>query len=245
MLTAAMNRVRRVRASADAGVSLPELMMAMVLSAILGAVTLVLFIDVNNATSTTSDRAINAAKARTALQAWTSYLQVSDGPTAGSALNRFEWIGPTNVLFYSDLYGSRLQTSLATTGAPTLVWLRLDGTGQLVEEQFSPIPSSFPATAKTCRLLGGGVSAAKLFTPYGSTGSDLSALNLGTVPSASSGCQPLAGLPSKAQHPDQAATANLQTVFSVGIDFTVSDTKHSHPIEFNAVVALPVLAGAA
>jgi hypothetical protein len=34
-------------------------------------------------------------------------------------------------------------------------------------------------------------------------------------------------------------------VFSVGIDFTIKDTKNSHPLEFNAVTAVPVLAGSA
>ena len=33
-------------------------------------------------------------------------------------------------------------------------------------------------------------------------------------------------------------------LFSVGIDFTVKDTQNTHPLEFNAVVTLPFLAGA-
>lgn len=246
MLTGLRARVRRVRSSADAGISLLELMMSMVLTSILGAITLMLFIAVDKSTSTTTDRAVNAAKARNVLQAWSSYLQVSDGPTAGAALNRFEWFTPSSVLFYADLYNrSGSAGSLGTTSAPKLVWLRLDSAKQLVEEQFTPIPTSFPASWKTCRILGGGVSATKLFTAYGSQGNDLSSFSMGTAASVGAGCQKLpSALPSQAQHPDQIVSANLQKIFSVGIDFTVSDTKNSHPLQFNEVTAVPYLAGA-
>ena len=218
--------------------------MAMVLASILGAITIVLFVAVDKASSATSDRGIDSAKARNVLQSWSSYLQVSDGPTAGAALNRFEWLAPSSVAFYADLYNRSQGAS--TTTAPTLIWLRLDSGNQLVEEQFSPAPTAFPATWTTCRVLGGGVSAAKLFTAYGSTGNDLSSLNLGSAETVTTaGCQKLpSSLPSQAQHPDQIASANLQKVFSVGIDFTVSDTKNTHPIEFNEVTALPYLVGA-
>ncbi|HEV7192622.1 MAG TPA: hypothetical protein VGN35_05380 [Jatrophihabitantaceae bacterium] len=244
MLTGLRRRVQLVRDSADAGVSLPELLMAMLLSTLLGAVTMVLFVSVDNATSTNTDRSINAAKARNVVQAWTSYLQVSDSATTGSALNRFEWFAPTNVLFYADLY-NRPQTATATTNPPSLMWLRLDSAGQFVEEQFATIPTSFPAKWSTCRLLGGGASATKLFTPYGSTGNDLSSLSLGAAQNPGTGCQKLPStLPSQLSHPDQVAAANLEKLFSVGIDFTVKDTKKSHPLEFNAVVTLPFLVGA-
>lgn len=244
MLTALRNRLRRVRASADAGISLPELLMTMVLTSILGAITLMLFLAVDKSTSTTSDRSINAAKARNVLQSWSSYLQVSDGPTQGSALNRFEWFTPTSVLFYADLY-NRSQAASSAPTAPTLVWLRLDTGKQLVEEQFTPIPTTFPAAWKSCRILGGGVSATKLFTAYGSTSNDLSSLSMGSASSVTAGCQKLpSALPSQAQHPDQIASANLQKIFSVGIDFTVSDTKNSHPAQFNEVAVVPYLAGA-
>lgn len=244
MLRRARARARRVGASGDAGISLAELIVAMVLSTILGAITLVLFIDVDNSTSASTDRAIDAAKARTAIQAWTTYLQVSDGPTTGSALNRFEWFSPTNVAFYADLF-NRTQASLATTSAPTLVWLRLDSGGQFVEERFTPAPTGFPANYTACRILGSNFTAPKLFTPFGSTGNDLTGLNLGAAQNTAAGCQKLPStLPSQLQHPDQIAAANLQRVFSVGIDFTVMDTKKTHPLEFNAVASLPVLAGA-
>ena len=244
MLTALRRRLEHVRSSADAGLSLTELIVAMALTSVLGAITLMLFVAVDRSTSTTSDRAINDGKARTTLQAWSTYLQVSDGPNAGSALNRFEWVSAGNILFFADLY-NRSASSLSTTSAPKLVWLRLDSSNQLVEEIFNVLPTSYPAAWSSCRILGGNVSATKFFTPYGSTGNDLSSLSMGTPPTVSAGCQKLpSSLPSQAQHPDQTAATNLQKIFSIGIDFTVSDTHNSHPIEFSAVTTLPYLAGA-
>ena len=242
-LNSLRRRVHRVRAGGESGISLMELVMAMTLSVILGAITTVLFVAVDSSTAASTDRAIDSAKARNVLQAWTSYLQVSDGPTAGSAVNRFEWFSPTNILFYSGLF-NRSQGSLTTTSAPTLIWLRLSSAGQLVEEQFKPIPTSFPASPTTCRILSSGVTASKLFTPYSSTGGDLSSVNLGTAQTAGAGCVAIpSSLPSQAQHPDQTAAGNLQTVFSVGINFTVTDSRGLHPIPFSAVAQLPVLAG--
>lgn len=243
MLTALRRRVRQARTGGDAGISLMELVMAMTLSVILGAITTVLFVAVDSSTAASTDRAIDSGKARNVLQAWTSYLQVSDGPTAGSAVNRFEWFAPTNIMFYSDLF-NRSQGSLATTSTPTLIWLRLSSAGQLVEEQFKPVPTSFPASPTTCRILSSGVTASKLFTPYNSSGSDISSVNLGAAQTAGAGCVSIpSSLPSQAQHPDQTAAGNLQSIFSVGINFTITDSRGKHPIQFSAVAAVPVLAG--
>lgn len=243
MLTGLRNRVRTVRRGGDAGMSLTELLVAMVLAAVLGAITSVLFVDVDNSTAASTDRAIDSAQARNVLQSWTSYLQVSDGPTAGSATNRFEWFGPSSILFYSDLF-NRSQSSLASTGAPILVWLRLDSAGQLVEEQFKMIPATFPASPTTCRLLGTGATASPLFTPYNSTGADISSVDLGSPQTVGAGCVALpSAIPSKSGTPDQTAVGNLQTVATVGISFTLTDSRKAHPIQFSAVAALPTLAG--
>jgi Tfp pilus assembly protein PilW len=253
-LTRALHR--RLRAHdgrRDAGITLMELVVAMVLSTILGAVTTVLFVYVDNATSTATDRAISSAQARNVLQSWTSYLQVSDGPTAGVATNRFEWFTSTNIAFHSDLF-NRSQTSLGTTNSATLVWLRLDGAGQLVEEQFNPMPASYPAQWTACRVLATNVSTTNsfspttVFTPYTSNGSSLATLmsngGLGTAETASNGCQKLpSAVPSQTQHPSQTVVTNLQTIASVEITITVKDTKQSHPIAFDAIVPLPTLAG--
>jgi hypothetical protein len=245
MLTWLGRRARHVRASGDGGISLIELIVAMVLTTILGAITTVLFVDVDNSTAASSDRAIDSAKARNVLQSWTSYLDVSDGPgpSPGSAVNRFEWFAPSSVLFYSDLF-NRSQGSLGTTSPPTLIWLRLDTSGQLIEEQFKPVPTSFPASPSTCRVIGSGVTAAKLFTPYNSSGSDISSVNLGAAQSVGAGCVAMPStIPSQLQHPDQTAAGNLQSIYTVGINFTLTDTRGHHPIQFSTVATVPVLAG--
>jgi hypothetical protein len=243
MLTALRHRLARVHATRDAGISLMELVMAMTLSVILGAITSVLLIGVDSSTAASTDRAIDSGKAHNVLQAWTSYLQVSDGPAPGSVVNRFEWFTASSVMFYSDLF-NRSQGSLGSTSAPTLVWLRLDSAGQLVEEQFNPAPTSFPASATTCRVLSSGASASKLFTPYNSSGIDISSLGLGTAQSVGTGCVRIpSALPSQAQHPDQTTAGNLQSIYTVGINFSLQDSGKAHPIQFSAVAALPVLAG--
>jgi hypothetical protein len=236
-------RVQRVRAAGDTGISLMELIMAIVLSVVLGAITSVLFVAVDKSTAASTDRAIDSGKARNVLQSWTSYLQVADGPTAGSAVNRFEWFSPSSIMFYAGLF-NRSQGSLTTTSAPTLIWLRLSSAGQLVEEQFTPIPASFPASPTTCRILSSGVSGTKVFTPFNHAGNDISAVNLGTSQSVGAGCVSIpSSLPSRAQHPDQTAAGNLQSIYTVGINFTITDSRGKHPIQFSAVAALPVLAG--
>jgi Tfp pilus assembly protein PilV len=252
MLTAAARRARDLRLRGEAGVSLIELLMAMVLTTILGAITLTLFVQVDKATTTNTDRAVNTGQARTVLESWSSYLQVSDGPTAGNAVNRFEWFTSTDVAFYANLY-NRSQTAVSTTGAPTLIWLRLDSTGRLVEEQFSPIPTSYPAAWSRCRIVvtrasvpDSGLYAGQIFTPQDSRGTLISTANsrLGAAPPPTSGCQKLPSkLPSQNSRPDQTIIANLLAVSSVAIDFIVTDTKQIHPLEFNVVTTLPVLAG--
>jgi hypothetical protein len=170
---------------------------------------------------------------------------VADGKTAGVKTNRIEWLTPKDMLFYADLY-NRSVTNLAVTGAPTMIWLRLDSSGALLEEQF--VSTATAGTApKVCRTLATGVStpAAALFTAFDSSGAAMaSPLNLGSAPSAGTGCVPLpVTVPSQSTHPNLNALANLQNVTSVVIDFVVRDTDGEHPIEFTSQAVLPALGG--
>lgn len=230
-----------MRASGDAGVSLIELVVSMTLATILGAVTLSLFVAINSSTAATTDRAMSTAQARATLQSWTAYLRSSDGTTAGSTTNRFEWLTSRDTLFYADLFNRG--TSINTVGAPTMMWLRLDSTAALVEEQF-PSTATAGTSPTVCRVLTNSVTAVKLFTPYNTSGTDLTGTDLGSAPSPTAGCQPLpVTVPSQSAAPDQVAITNLQNVTSVGIDFTTTDTTGAHPLEFNALAALPTLGG--
>jgi Tfp pilus assembly protein PilW len=249
MLTRIRSRARRV-ADGDAGVSLMELVVSMVLATALGAITLYFFVNVSNSSAATNDRTINTANARNTLGAWTSYLAVSDGTVAGNVTNRFEWLTATDMLFYAGL-DNRANPNAAAT-APTMMWLRLDAAGHLIEEQFAS-DAVAGSTWQVCRRLAESVSAGvsnqstqagglRLFTASTATGTDLSGADLGTAPASGDGCQPLPETPPSASgSTDVLAVANLRTVNSVEIAFTIVDTLGKHPIEFDSIATVPAL----
>jgi prepilin-type N-terminal cleavage/methylation domain-containing protein len=237
-----LTRLRNLRTQhADSGFTLIEMLVTMVIAVTVGALTMRLVVMVNASASATSDRAVNSGRATSTIQAWSGYLAVIDDPTASGLLaNRFEWFTPTSVLFYSDQ--NNRSGPISTTRAPTMIWLRLDGSGQLVEEQFPAQPASYPAGWTTCRSLLTDVTQAALFTAYDASGNDITALNLGTAPAVGNGCQKLpAAPPSQGGKSNATVVANLQNVASVRIAFTVLDHAKGHPLNFSSTVALPRL----
>jgi hypothetical protein len=243
-------RLAALRAGGDAGITLMELIVAMVLNTIIGAMTAGIFISINNASNTNVDRTVGTASARNTIQDWTAYLRVADGKTAGVKTNRFEWLANNDMLFYADLY-NRTVDNLAVTGAPTMIWLRLDSAGKLIEEQF-PSTATAGTNPTVCRRLATAVSTptAPLFTALENSGAVMNALpptaslDLGAAPTPSAGCQPLpVTVPSQSSRPDLAALTNLQKVVSVQIDFVISDTTGTHPLEFSSRAVLPALGG--
>ena len=239
-------RLRAVRATPDAGITLIELLVAMVLSTIIGAMAIGIFISVNKSTANSEDRSFSTATARNTIQDWTAYLRVADGKTAGVKTNRIEWLTAKDMLFYADLY-NRSVTNLATTGAPTMIWLRLDTRGTLIEEQFASTATAGTAP-RVCRRMATNVSmvdsSTPIFTAYDKSGANMTGLALGSAPTAGAGCVALpVTVPSQSSRPDPSALANLQNVVSVGIDFYVRDTTNSHPLEFTSQAVLPPLGG--
>jgi hypothetical protein len=250
MPTRVIRRVRALLASGDAGITLMELIIGMVLNMIIGALTVGIFLSVNNSSNNSVDRTVSTSNARNTVQDWTAYFRVADGKTAGVKTNRVEWLTANDVLFYADLY-NRTVTNLTATAAPTMIWLRLDTTGTLIEEQF-PSTATLNTAPTVCRRLASGVSTptAPLFTAYDSSGAVMNSvtpgvgLNLGTAPVASAGCKPLpVTVPSQSSRPDLAAQTNLQKVVSVQIDFVIRDTTGKHPLEFTSRAVLPALGG--
>ena len=235
---------RRLRARfrrSDAGITLTELIVAMGLSTLVGALTLGLFVSITKSSGATTDRAINTGAARNLIQAWTAYLRVADGTTAGSRVGRIEWLTSNDMLFYSDLY-NRSMSSVDTTSGPTMVWLRRDSSGALVEEQF--VATAAAGTKPTiCRtLLTSTVVTGSLFTAYDSSANPMSGQDLGAAPTPSKGCVVLpVTVPSQVKNSDAVAQANLQNVWSVVIDFIVRDSRSTHPIEFRSQATLPSL----
>jgi len=237
--------LRRLRTAfaRDNGVTLAELVVGMGLSTLVGALTLTLVLNIDSSSGATTDRTINSSSARNAIQAWTAYLRVADGTTAGSRTNRIEWLSANDMLFYADLY-NRTMSQVGTTGAPTMIWLRLDAAGSLVEEQFASTAAA-GAAPKTCRVLVSNViTAPRLFTGWDATPAEMSSQDLGAAPTASTGCRPLpVTVPSQTKKPDLVAQTNLRNVNSVVIDFVVRDTKGAHPLEFKSQAVLPSLGG--
>jgi type II secretory pathway component PulJ len=237
---------RRLRASRDAGLTMAELVVTMGLSTLIGAMTLSLFLSIQSSATATTDRTVNSAAARTTLQSWTAYLRVADGPTAGVRTSRIEWLTSKDLLFYADLYNRGMNSSsdVATTSAPTMIWLRRDAAGSLVEEQFASTAAA-GTSPKVCRvLLTKTDTTTSLFTAQDSSGASMMSQNLGAAPTASTGCQKLPiTVPSQASHPDLTAQSNLQTVFSVTIDFVVRDTRGKRPLEFISQAVLPAMGG--
>lgn len=228
-------RRRRSRTTDDAGVTLIEVVVAMGLSTILGTAALLFFTAANDSAASSLDRSVSSAQARTALQSWTSYLRVSDGPAAGNPSHRFEWITPTSTLFYADL-GNRSGATVA--GAPRMVWLRYDATtSQLVEEQFTKTGSSYSATPTVCRILATNVTGLT-FSGYTSSVGD-SDFGTSLAPSGS-GCLNLSGSVSQT---DAVANAVLAKVTSVAISVSVTDTKAQHSQTYSSLAAVPALVG--
>lgn len=242
MLTRLRARARAVRASGDAGVTLAELLVTMTLGTIIGAMTMNMFLAVNTAADRTTDATVNTGRARVLIQSWSNYLHVADGTTPGSTATRFEWLGAQDMLFYANLYNRTGPVN--STGSPTMVWLRLDGAGNLVEEQF-PVGSTSGAAPTVCRRLSARATSARLFTPSAGQ-NDLSTTDLGTVPTSGTGCQPLPVTPpSVSGTSDPVAVANLRTVTRIGIDFTLAARRGATTQQFSTDAILPTLGGTA
>ena len=233
MLRIVARRLHRTNAANDAGVTLTELIVAITLSVILGAVTLTMFVSVNSSAASSTDRTIGSSQARTVLQAWSEYLAVSDGPVSGSTSHRFEWISAHDLLFYADLNN---RAGSAARSAPSIIWLRLDGNHQLVEEQFTSY-STFPASYSICRILATGVTSTA-FTPY-TTATVSGSFGTPTF-TAGNGCQPL---PTPVRQTDGIAVNTLQQVNSIQIDLSVQSGSDLRVLAYSTLAGVPSLNG--
>jgi hypothetical protein len=217
MLTAIARRRRQMmrRDRADLGVSLIELVVAMGLMTVIGAMTLAFFISMNTADSRTVDANISTAGARNALETWTRLLTVADSSqTAALGTGRFQQITPTTAIFYANMNSNRASTSAART-APTKVFLSLEG-GQLVERDYAPLssiaPSTYPGSPTQTRYLASDVVISGwLFTPY----------VVGSAPSISEPNDCTAGAAGLCAGVPEA-DAILPTIVRVDIAFTVA-----------------------
>jgi type II secretory pathway pseudopilin PulG len=257
MLSQLLRRRLRRATGDDRGITLVELMVAMGLSTILGAITLTVFVSANNSVNATADGLVGSASARNVLQSWASLIQTADAapvtssgvatttcPT-GTTSHRFEWLTGTETLFYSDV-ANRSGSSISCT-PPTLIWLGLRA-GVLYEVHYTVAVGSSTWSLVDCRILSDShsatVTAGTLFTPnpgqvlysvdYGSS------FAAGTAFAAMTSCTNAPASMSLASVSDTDATANnsLSQLTSVGIDFTVSDSTGQDSQAYDSTVAV-------
>jgi hypothetical protein len=154
----------------DEGVSLIELVMAMGLMTVMGAMTLTFFISLSSASTKTVNGNVGTSSARGVLEAWTRLLSLADSPsTAGGGTGRFVQLTPTSAIFYANVNNNRATNSGVRT-APTKISLALEN-GQLVERDYAPLsstaPSAYPGLPTSTQYLARDVTTSGwLFTPY-------------------------------------------------------------------------------
>jgi hypothetical protein len=152
------------------GVSLIELVLAMGLMTVIGAMTLTFFISLSSASTKTVKGNFGTSAARNVLEAWTRLLSLADSPsTAGAGSGRIVQLTPTSAIFYANVNRNRATTSGART-APTKISLALES-GQLVERDYAPLsptaPSAYPGLPTSTQYLARDVTISGwLFAPY-------------------------------------------------------------------------------
>ena len=200
-----LTRLQRMRRT-DAGFSLVEVMVGMVLASIVGAMTLAFFMNADGVTSATSGTDQATASARNALQSWAKMLQVAGGTdAAGSPTNGITALSPTSISFTAYLDNS---SATCLPDCPpltaTTVSLELTPAGMLAETigagaQSVVVPDNTSATGP------GGC----LFTAY--VGTD------------ALGC-------------DGLSAEQLSSVTSVGLSFSVTASGHTRSFQTTAAL---------
>lgn len=210
MLTRLRACVRR--ASADAGVTLIELMVAMTLATLFGGFAMSWFIGASDATTATTKADLGTASARNALQTWAALLRVAGSSSdPGSGADRITSLSATSITF-NAYTNSGACTGVCSDFATKSVTLTMTGADcghttptdcELVETGAGSEPSA------TDVIVPEGVSAGDcLFTAYDEDGNSL-------------GCTALS--------PDQ-----LATVTSVGLAFSVTADGHTRAYQTSA-----------
>ena len=228
---------RGTRLHGDAGMSMIELITAMAVSSILGAMTLFVFVSLNSASSSSVDRSLSATQARVILSSWSGLLQVAESPLRDTdEFPAFEKITSTAVTFYASV-NNRSTTSTAFT-LPTRVSLFTED-GDVIEERFQPTATGWPTTPTVRRVLA--ESAQLHFDAVDASGVPVGQLGAGYdtyCRTTGSGSTLYSGLCSTAACAESAACAGvtgadalLARVATVRISLTVTDgrgTAHSY-----------------
>jgi Tfp pilus assembly protein FimT len=197
VLSKPLRAVRARLGADDRGVTLAELMVSMILTTILGTMTVLFFVGASHAGYKTVLTNQNSGDARLTLDSWTSMVRVAGWLDPSLQADRFEEITSTKIVFYANLNNrsTAVSGSFTAPAATTKVVLMLrvstagTGIGQLIEVIFN----ADNTTVKSVRQLGFNAKATgtlPVFQPYSRIGSAVDLTQLGCL----NGTTPTAGL---------------------------------------------------
>jgi Tfp pilus assembly protein PilW len=115
--------IGRRRVSRDAGVTLIELVIAMSMTTLIGAMALTWFLGSRTANTTTVDANVTTASARNVLESWSWYLRLAHA--ADDASSAVTALDATSIQFTADLGALPSCTSTCTTEPTTAVTFKL------------------------------------------------------------------------------------------------------------------------
>jgi Tfp pilus assembly protein PilW len=264
MLRASVRRWQRMRS--DRGMTLAELMVTMGLTTILGTMAVMFFVVANRTGNGTILTNQNTGDARVTLDEWTSMLRVAGWLDTSTKVDRFEEVTATKIVFYANLNNRSTSSTFSAPGPTTKIALLLrvskasTGQGQLVEVRFGS-DNTTVASTRQLGVLAGPTNGAPIFQPYSRSGSPVDLTQLGcksgTVVKAglclqsvqsgagmqdptigSSGLTvtagPLRGNPDPTKNVDKV----LQSIGSVGIAFTVSDSSNTSQTSYTSLASV-------
>lgn len=163
----------------DRGISLVEVMVAMGLTAILGAMTLLVFLGLNNAARPASEQSFSASEARVVLDSWNRLVQLAESPERSpESYPAFESITSHDIIFYASL-DNRSGTNLFTL--PTRVRIAnatIEGRTSVVECRYAVTAGGWALDSRRILVPNGSVS----FTAVDGAGTTIAASELGAVP---------------------------------------------------------------
>jgi prepilin-type N-terminal cleavage/methylation domain-containing protein len=175
----------RLAADREAGFTLMEMVVAMVIATILGAAATTWFIGVSDASTHTVDSDLGTASARNVLQVWAALLRVAGSPTdPGTGTGRITNLSATSITFHA-YQASGSCTGACSDFATETVTFAMSGSTCGTSSPSNCTLTDTVATSSTSTTsidVTGGVSAGScLFTAYDDTGANLGCTGLSST----------------------------------------------------------------
>lgn len=224
----------------DAGITLTELLVTMVVMMVVGVVGATFFIGTVQANQTTQERGYNTSQARDVLDSWTALLRVADSATdTGSRTKRFLKVTPFEIQFYANVDNrqdsatqSPSAAPTAARSAPTLIDLQWVA-GKLQERRTS---ASGTSTHILASFVAPPTSNNWLFTPFAN--SVQLPLTVSDCVSGTTRTTGYCGSDAADGTGTDDGRLDLLTVDRIDIAFTVSDPTSRAPVSFMSSVSI-------